>query len=350
MDFGIALASNLDAWKTVKRAEELGISHAWFYDTQMLSPDIFAVMALAAEHTSKIKLGMGVLVPTNRIAPVTANGLATLNKLAPGRIIFGAGTGFTARNTMGLGPMKLSDFREYLRVVQALLKGETVDWECEGATHKIRFLNPEFGMINITDPIPLHLSAFAPKASRMTAEIADGWMTFLSNMQRALNQAEQIAAACREAGRDPKTLYRTVFALGSILDPGEAATSKRAIAEAGPMAAVFFHGLVEATIALQLPPQIAPLMEEYRRQYATYQPADAKYLQMHKLHLLAVRPEEERFLTEDVMRMTTFTAGPDELIDRIRTLRDCGYDQFTIQLVVGHEDALERWVRLFEKV
>ena len=43
---------------------------------------------------------------------------------------------------MGLGPMKLSDFREYLRVVQALLKGETVDWECEGATHMIRFLNP----------------------------------------------------------------------------------------------------------------------------------------------------------------------------------------------------------------
>src|SRR5215475_8430158 len=145
MDFGVAFASNLDAWKTVKRAEELGISHAWFYDTQMLSPDIFAVMALAAEHTSKIKLGMGVLVPTNRIAPVTANGLATLNKLAPGRIIFGVGTGFTARNTMGLGPMKLGEFREYLRVVQTLLKGESVEWECENARRKVRFLNPEFG-------------------------------------------------------------------------------------------------------------------------------------------------------------------------------------------------------------
>ena len=72
MDFGIALASNLDGWKTVRRAEELGISHAWFYDTQMLAPDIFATMALAAEHTSRIKLGLGVLVPTNRIAPVTA--------------------------------------------------------------------------------------------------------------------------------------------------------------------------------------------------------------------------------------------------------------------------------------
>ena len=209
MDFGIALASNLDAWKTVKHAEELGISHAWFYDSQMLAPDIFATMALAAEHTSKIKLGLGVLVPTNRIAPVTANGLATLNQLAPGRIIFGAGTGFTARNTMGLGPMKLGEFGEYLRVVRGLLRGETVDWQCEGASHRVRFLNPEFGMVNIKDEIPLHISAFAPKARKLTAEIADGWMTFLSTMPRALNEANQIAATCQESGRNPKSLLMT---------------------------------------------------------------------------------------------------------------------------------------------
>jgi 5,10-methylenetetrahydromethanopterin reductase len=86
MDFGIALASNVDAWKTVKRAEELGFTHAWFYDSQMLVPDILVTMALAADKTSKIKLGMGVMVPTNRIAPVAANALASLNKLAPGRL------------------------------------------------------------------------------------------------------------------------------------------------------------------------------------------------------------------------------------------------------------------------
>src|SRR5262249_59852585 len=72
MEFGIAVASPLDSWKVVKRAEELGFSHAWFYDTQMLSPDIFATMALAAVNTKKIKLGSGVLVSSNRIAPVAA--------------------------------------------------------------------------------------------------------------------------------------------------------------------------------------------------------------------------------------------------------------------------------------
>ncbi|MGH7865246.1 MAG: LLM class flavin-dependent oxidoreductase, partial [Candidatus Binataceae bacterium] len=180
MEYGIALVSNLDGWKTAKRAEELGFSHAWFYDTQMLAPDIFVAMALAAEHTSKIKLGMGVLVPSNRIAPVTANGLASLNQLAPGRIVFGVGTGFTARNTMGLGPMRLGDLREYLRVVRSLLGGETLEWDFDGQRRKIRFLNPEFGLVNIKERIPLHISAVAPKARKLTAELADGWITFIS--------------------------------------------------------------------------------------------------------------------------------------------------------------------------
>src|SRR5437899_7117919 len=126
MDFGIALPAAADSWKIVQRAEELGFTHAWFYDTQMLSADCFVAMGAAAVNTRRIRLGTGVLVPSNRIAPVAANALATLNKLAPGRIVFGVSTGFTARNTMGLGPMKLTELREYVRVVRALLGGDTV--------------------------------------------------------------------------------------------------------------------------------------------------------------------------------------------------------------------------------
>jgi 5,10-methylenetetrahydromethanopterin reductase len=350
MDFGIALASNVDAWKTVKRAEELGFSHAWFYDSQMLAPEIFVTMALAAEKTSRIKLAMGVLVPTNRIAPATANGLATLNKLAPGRIVFGVGTGFTARNTMGLPPMKLSDMREYIRVVRELLAGKIVEWECEGARHKIRFLNPEAEMINIKDKIPLHISAFAPKARQLTAEIADGWITFASAVPRALFEMGEMSKSCQAAGRDPKSLYRTVFALGCILGEGEPADSPRARAQAGPLSVVFLHGLVEQTLNLQLASEVNEIMKAYREQYLTYQPSDARYLQMHKMHLLGVRPEEEKFLSSDLISATTFTAKAPELRDRIRQLRDGGADQFVIQLVPGHESALEDWVRLFDSV
>lgn len=350
MDFGIALVSNVDAWKTAKRAEELGFSHCWFYDSQILCPDVFVSMALAAAKTSRIRLGTGVLVPSNRLAPVAANGLASLNKLAPGRIVFGVGTGFTARNTMGLKPYRLSDLREYVGVVQALLRGETVEAPLEGERKKIRFLNPEAGLINLDDRIPLHFSAFAPKARALAAEIGDGWMTFMSRVENAVNEAGLVDGACRAAGRDPKTMYKTAFTLGCILADGEPADGPRARAQAGPLASVFFHAGIESTIDAVLPPDLRALLAEYRKVYESYEPADARYLTLHKGHLIFVRPEEERFVTADLIRGSTFTATAAELRERIQRLRDAGYHQLTIQLVHGHESAIEEWARLFEQV
>ena len=78
----------------------------------MLSADCFVSMGAAAVKTSRIRLGTGVLIPSNRIAPVSGNGLATLNKIAPGRIDFGVGTGFTGRRAMGLGALKLNTMEE----------------------------------------------------------------------------------------------------------------------------------------------------------------------------------------------------------------------------------------------
>ena len=76
MKFGIALASEVDSWRWAVRAEKLGFNSAWFYDTQLLNPDVFVCMVLAADETDRIRLGTGVLVPSNRIEPVTANALA----------------------------------------------------------------------------------------------------------------------------------------------------------------------------------------------------------------------------------------------------------------------------------
>ena len=163
MDFGIALPTAADSWKLAKRAEELGFSHAWFYDTQMLSADCFVAMGAAAINTQRIRLGTGVLVPSNRIAPVAANALATLNQLAPGRIDFGVGTGFTARRAMGFGAIKIKDMEAYIHQVYGLLGGKTVEFEMEGQNRKIRFLNPELDLFNPRDPIALHLSAFGPR-------------------------------------------------------------------------------------------------------------------------------------------------------------------------------------------
>src|SRR5260370_22688908 len=176
MQFGIAIPTDADSWRVVRRAEELGLAGAWFYDTQMLSADPFVAMAAAAAKTTKIRLGTGVLIQSNRIAAVTANAFASLNKLAPGRIDFGVGTGFTGRRAMGLGAVKLADLEDYVRVVTALLREETVEAEIEGKRRLIRLLNPELGLINTRDPIPLYLAAAGPRARALTARLGAGWI------------------------------------------------------------------------------------------------------------------------------------------------------------------------------
>src|SRR6201986_2464780 len=143
-------------------------------------------MGAAAVQTTRIRLGTGVLIPSNRIAPVTANAFATLNAMAPGRIDFGVGTGFSARRAMGLGAMRLTDMEEYTRVVYGLLNGETLETNVEGKRKKIRFLNPDFGLINTHDPVRLHVSAYGPRSQALTAKLNAGWKSFVSDVDGAL--------------------------------------------------------------------------------------------------------------------------------------------------------------------
>jgi len=177
-------------------------------------------------------------------------------------------------------------------------------------------------------------------------------MNFVSVLPMALYELGEVTAICQGAGRDPGTLYKTGFTLGCVLRQGEDAGSPRARAQAGPLGSVLFHGIMEGTIKLdRLPPELQAAAAEYRRSvYERYEPADARYLQLHKGHLLWVRPEEERFVTRELLAATTFTAERDELVDRVRALRDAGYQQLAVQLVPGHEAAMDDWMEVFSRV
>ncbi len=354
MEFGIALPTAADAWKTVKRAEELGFTHAWFYDTQMLCADCFVAMGAAAVHTSRIRLGTGVLIPSNRIAPVTANGFASLNQLAPGRIDFGVGTGFTGRRTMGLGAIKLSEMEEYIRVVMGLLDSQTVEFQVEGKRQKIAFLNPELDLINLRDPVGLHISAYGPRARALTAKLGAGWLNFVGEVASGVTAMQAMQKSWTDAGRSAGDLTAVAFALGCILEPGEPLDSDRAIAQAGPRAAVLLHRAADEALAglpntSPVPASVAEPVAAYVELAKTYEPADARYLENHRGHLMAVKPRERPFVTAELIRQTTFTGTEPDLLDRIAALRDAGYTQFTIQLVPGQEAAIEDWGRLKAK-
>src|SRR5690348_5264750 len=246
MQFGIAIPTAADSWRHVRRAEELGFSNAWFFDTQMLNADPFVAMAAAAMKTTRIKLGTGVLIPSNRIAPVAATAFASLNKLAPGRIVFGVSTGFTGRRTMGLGAVKLADMEEYIRIVQALWRGETVDMELEGQRRPIRLLNPELGLINIDDPIPLYIAASGPRSRRLTAELGAAWIDNVADPEHGAATLEQMRAAWQDAGRARSDLQAVAWIGGAVLQDGEPADGPRGMALAAPRAAMLLHRAADA--------------------------------------------------------------------------------------------------------
>ena len=350
MDFGVALATTTESWKVVQRAEGLGFSHAWFYDTQLLNPDVFIGMTMAAMNTDRIRLGTGVLIPSNRIEPVTANALVTLNKIAPGRIDFGVGTGFTGRRTMGLRAIPLQSMTTYIRRVQALVLGETITWDFEGETHDIAFLNSDFGLINVEDPIGLHVSALGPRARRTVAELEAGWLNFGAEESAAVATLGDMRQAWSDAGRKPGNLYSTLFALGCVLQPGEAVDSERAVAQAGPCVAVFFHNLVETSepgsMERAIGKDLSDRLEQYREIYLGY-PEARRHLLNHRGHLMFLRPEERFLVTGDMIGALSLTGTKPELVERVRNLEAAGYDQITIQVVEGHESALEDWAEVF---
>jgi len=352
MDFGIGIATSSDAWRTAQRAEELGFSHAWFYDTQMITADCFVAMGAAAMKTAKIHLGTGVLVPSNRLAAVTANAFATLNGLAPGRIDFGVGTGFSARRAMGLGAMKLADMEEYIRVVYGLLRGEIVETEIEGKSRKIQFLNPDAGLFNVKDPIPLHVSAYGPRSQKLTAKLGAHWKTFIQDVPGALGAIDGMKEDWAASGRPAGELYATAWVCGCVLQPGEPADSPRAVAQSGPRAATLLHRAADAeqqgwqntmNVAFD---GIRDEVEGYLELARQFEPPDARYLFNHRGHFVFVKPEERKFVTAELIRRTTFTAGEQELTQRVEALRSAGWNQIVIPIVPGQEAALDDWARV----
>ena len=343
MDFGITFPSYIEAWKDAQVAEDSGFSHAWFYDSQLLYSDVYATMALAAEHTSRIKLGTLVAIPNNRIAPVTASAIATINYLAPGRTILGVGTGFTGRNTMGLPALSARAMQEYIEQVRGLLKGEDVLFREGEAERWIRLLHPQRdeGFLNLDDEIPIYVAANGPRAIAVAGESGDGWITTARSSDGPAPGLETHADAARAAGRDDSKPYTVILGMGCVLRDGESYTSDRVVQRVGWATMPGYHAAWEAEhgpgsdLGLNL-----PVMADAFKAYidpvadAAGSPADRRYLDVHRGHLAYLKPGEEQFVTEDAVR-ATFTGPSEEIVDRLKALEAAGVDNLAIQAVQG---------------
>src|SRR5258708_6692 len=285
MDFGTLIFTKPErAISDVRYAEERGFSHAWIPDSHMIWGDTYACMALAAVNTKTIKLGTGVAIASNRIAPVTVHSIATINQLAPGRVILGFGTGHTGRRVMGLPPVKQAEFREQVRVIHDLLHEGEATYNTEGLSRKIRYLHRDRRVINLDDRIPFYVAANGPKTLALAGAFGDGAITTgVTDADRFGAVRKSLEVGASNAGRSPEKMPIVSLTHVCVLRPGEKLDSPRVKAMTGHWVMASFHAIVAGYArAGFLPGAVAGVYKGYEEEVAkTKTPVAERYLQMH---------------------------------------------------------------------
>src|SRR2546428_4667756 len=109
--------------RLVQDIEAAGFDGAGILDSQLLPRDTFVVLAQAPTSTSRLTLFPAVTNPLTRHASVLAGAIQSVEELAPGRVKFVMGTGYTSASTIGRRAATLAEMREGPRPVRALLGG-----------------------------------------------------------------------------------------------------------------------------------------------------------------------------------------------------------------------------------
>src|ERR671927_1442353 len=126
MDFGVTFQTDPPAWGVVeltKRAEQLGFTHAWTFDSHILWQEPYVIYSQMLSATERIMVGPLVTNPATRDPSVTASLFATLNDMFGNRTICGIGRGDSAVRVLGLTPTTLGELRECVEVIRDLANG-----------------------------------------------------------------------------------------------------------------------------------------------------------------------------------------------------------------------------------
>jgi F420-dependent oxidoreductase-like protein len=181
-----------------KAAEADGFTSIWF--ASVTSGDPLVAIAIAGRQTSSIELGTAVL------QTYPCHPLLQANRAAS--VVSAMNRGFT----LGIGPSHESyvtgvygiaydhpgrNTEEYVRILRGLLDGEDVDFEGDDWT-----VHSAQRMAGLGHPVPLLVSALAPRLLRVAGRFADGtilWMAPASAIDRII--APRLHASSSAAGR-----------------------------------------------------------------------------------------------------------------------------------------------------
>ena len=167
MDFGLTLQTDPPASRLIElfqRAERLGFSHAWTFDSHILWQEPYVIHSQILSSTERMMVGPLVTNPATRDPSVTASVFATLNDMFGNRTVCAIGRGDSALRVLGKSPTTLAQTERAIHVIRELAEGRAIP-------------SPAGGLLHVTAPLPPHmretwdLLGFAGDASDPFAEL-----------------------------------------------------------------------------------------------------------------------------------------------------------------------------------
>ncbi len=334
MQLGVCAAADVTDIEYAVLAERLGYRDMWVADSQMLWSDCYATMALMASRTSTMRIGTGVAVAGSRPAAVTAAAHATINRIAPGRVFCGIGTGNTAMRIMGHKPISIAEFDDHLATLRVLLDGGEASVRWRGSTAPARHLMPDTGFVAFQPRMPMYVSGFGPRAVALAAQHGDGLITSVGPHVAAVEAAwSRLRAGAAAVGReiDPSNFFVASLTTMVVLEPGEAVDCDRVKHDAGAFAISSLHYSYEQWRQFGRRPaaHLAGIWDDYVAMLADV-PADRLHLRIHEGHNCWVIPEEERFVTRELLEATCLIGTASDLAARLGELAAAGLHQVVL--------------------
>ncbi len=308
----------------MKLAEEQGFEYAWTYDSHVLWQESMPVMALAADQTSKIKLGHMVTNPATRDPTVLASAYATLQDISNGRMILGIGRGDSAVRYIGRKPMRVADFEEALRMIKPFMNGKEVSWNDKDL--QLKWVRPEL------PEIEMHVAGYGPKALAVAGRQGDGVIIQLADLDIIQWIMDTARTAAREAGRDPAALKCIVSAPSHISnDLAEARDQVR-----------WFPAMVSN--------HVQDLIDRYGTDGSVVPKVLTDYVEARKFYDYdehsRVGAKHGEFVTDEICDRFCVLGTAEQATAKLKELESIGVDQFNIYLMTeGQEETLESYGR-----
>jgi len=197
-----------------KKAEEVGFDAIFVNDHIVVGDDArsapwtnvydpFVAMSFIAAHTTRIGVGVSVLIMPYRNPVASAKALATLDRMSGGRLTIGVGVGWNEAEFAALGvPFSERGARtnEYLRIWQACWAPGKVSFAGRFAAFADMHVNPK--PLRQPHP-PIWIGGTSDAALRRAARFAAVWQPTPLSIAQLVERRDALRRACEAADREP---------------------------------------------------------------------------------------------------------------------------------------------------